>query len=604
MASSKVDLEKFTGKNDFNMWKIKMEALLITQGLGDAIEFENNKDGRGVSSSKTPEEAAEINKRARSAIILSLGDSVIREVAKEKTVVGLWAKLESLYMTKSLANRLYIKKRMFTLRMVEGSSLEEYIDEFNKVCDTLETIDVALDDKGKALLLISSLPKSYENLVDALMYGRQTLIVNAVKSALNTRGLQEKQTHLQNDFPEKQRKPKDSRNQNGDAAVVKEEGYESAGVCVAIENNRKGKWVLDSGCTFHMCPVKTYFTEYQEIDGGRVIMGNNSICRIIGIGNVSLRLHDGSTRVINQVRHVPDLKRNLISLGMLDQIGCKIRLESGQLCVLNGSNLVMKGTRKNGVYILDGEVISGEIGKLEFCEVCVLGKSSRGSFKRSSQKSLDDFSRKVWVYVLKNKDQVFEKIKEWKHLVENQIGQRSKKLRTNNGLEFCNQHFDSFCAAKGITRLRTSKLPKTLWAETLLTTCYLVNLSPSTAISFKTPFEMWYGRPADYGILKAYGCPAYVHISQGKLAPRALKCVFIGYPEGVKGFKVWCTDLNPPRCIVSRDIVFNEGGLIKDSEAAEDENEKSRSKDRLELEVESSVLKNSTEAADSGGANC
>ena len=36
--ASKVDIEKFTRQNDFNMWKIKMEALLITQGLGDAID--------------------------------------------------------------------------------------------------------------------------------------------------------------------------------------------------------------------------------------------------------------------------------------------------------------------------------------------------------------------------------------------------------------------------------------------------------------------------------------------------------------------------------------------------------------------------------------
>ena len=88
MVSSKVDIEKFTGKNNFNMWKIKMEALLITQGLGDAFEPEM-KEGKGVSSSKTPEEFAEIHKKARSTIILSLGDSVIREVAKEKTVAGL-----------------------------------------------------------------------------------------------------------------------------------------------------------------------------------------------------------------------------------------------------------------------------------------------------------------------------------------------------------------------------------------------------------------------------------------------------------------------------------------------------------------------------------
>ena len=55
-----------------------MEDLLITQGLGDAIEPET-KEGKRVSSSKTLEEVAEIHKKVKSTIILSLGDSVIRE---------------------------------------------------------------------------------------------------------------------------------------------------------------------------------------------------------------------------------------------------------------------------------------------------------------------------------------------------------------------------------------------------------------------------------------------------------------------------------------------------------------------------------------------
>ena len=169
---SKVDLEKFTGQNDFNMWKIKMEALLITQGLKEDIDPVSKLEGGEASSSKTLEQVAEIDKKARSTIVLSLGDSVIREVAKEKTVAGLWAKLENLYMTKSLANRLYIKKKMFSLKMIEGASLDEHIDEFNKVCDELETIDEGLNDESKALLLISSLPNSYERFVNALLYGR------------------------------------------------------------------------------------------------------------------------------------------------------------------------------------------------------------------------------------------------------------------------------------------------------------------------------------------------------------------------------------------------------------------------------------------------
>ena len=51
--------------------------------------------------------------------------------------------------------------------------------------------------------------------------------------------------------------------------------------------------------------------------GGRIMMGNNAVCKVIGMGNIHLKLHDGTMRLIRQVRHVPDLKRNLIYLGYL-----------------------------------------------------------------------------------------------------------------------------------------------------------------------------------------------------------------------------------------------------------------------------------------------
>ena len=55
---SKAHLEKFTGQNDFNIWKIKMEALLIAQGLGEAIDPVSKLEGSEASSSKTPEQVA------------------------------------------------------------------------------------------------------------------------------------------------------------------------------------------------------------------------------------------------------------------------------------------------------------------------------------------------------------------------------------------------------------------------------------------------------------------------------------------------------------------------------------------------------------------
>ena len=178
----------------------------------------------------------------------------------------------------------------------------------------------------------------------------------------------------------------------------------------------------------------------------------------------------------------------------------------------------------------------------------------------------------VWVYVLKSKESVLDKFKNWKTLVETQTSRKVRRLRTNNGLEFCNKRFEDFCAQHGIVRHKTvrytpqqngltermnrtlvnkvrcplihSKLPMTLWAETLSTACCIVNRSPSSEINFKTPIELWTGKPADYSNMRVFGCPAYAHIKQGKLEPMALKGVFLGYPEGVKGYKLWLLECN------------------------------------------------------------
>ena len=104
MGSTKYDVEKFTGKNDFGLRRLKPRALLGQQGLEDSLGGENN-----LSSSLSDGEKKQILDKAYRALILWLGDKVLREVSKEKSAAGVWSKLESLYMTKSLANRLFLK---------------------------------------------------------------------------------------------------------------------------------------------------------------------------------------------------------------------------------------------------------------------------------------------------------------------------------------------------------------------------------------------------------------------------------------------------------------------------------------------------------------
>ena len=67
-----------------------------------------------------------------------------------------------------------------------------------------------------------------------------------------------------------------------------------------------------------MCPNKEFFKIFENMNGGKVLLGNNLACKVAGIGTISLKMFDGVTRDLHHVRYVPELKGNLISLGMVD----------------------------------------------------------------------------------------------------------------------------------------------------------------------------------------------------------------------------------------------------------------------------------------------
>ena len=70
---------------------------------------------------------------------------------------------------------------------------------------------------------------------------------------------------------------------------------------------------------------------------------------------------------------------------------------------------------------------------------------------------MDDFSRKVWVYFMKQKSEVFAKFKEWKTETENQTGRKIKYLRSDNEGEYTSNEFTDYCKQEGITRHFTVK---------------------------------------------------------------------------------------------------------------------------------------------------
>ena len=78
---------------------------------------------------------------------------------------------------------------------------------------------------------------------------------------------------------------------------------------------------------------------------GSVLMGNDHPCSIDGVGSVKIRMFDGVIRTLQNVRYIPDMRKNLISLGELDARGYGLVVNEGKMSVSMGENIVIKAMR-------------------------------------------------------------------------------------------------------------------------------------------------------------------------------------------------------------------------------------------------------------------
>lgn len=152
-------------------------------------------------------------------------------------------------------------------------------------------------------------------------------------------------------------------------------------------------------------------------------------------------------------------------------------------------------------------------------------------------------------------------------MVERQFNAKFKIMRSDNARELGGSNLSAeFFASQGIVHqttcvhppqqnsvverkhrhllevsrdlLHQSKFPISYWGECVLTATYLINRYPSKVIRNRTPYEVLFGSTPNYSHLRSFGCLCYdstVSHNMGKFEPRAIPCVFIGYPYGKKG---------------------------------------------------------------------
>ncbi|KAG8498902.1 hypothetical protein CXB51_005261 [Gossypium anomalum] len=599
MASLKYEIPLLDRNTRFALWQIKMQAVLAQMDLEDALLGIDK-----MPSTLTDEEKKRKDRKALTQLHLHLSNEILQDVMKEKTAAALWKRLEQICMSKTLTSKLHMKQRLYAHRLEEGASVHEHLTVFKEILSNLEAMEVQYDKEDLGLILLCSLPPSYSTFRDTILYSRESLTVDEVYDSLTSydkmkhlvvkpdsqgeglivrerqdrntdddRGRTQERNHrgkskgrskssnrgktcnfckkkghiksecykLQNKIKREAANQKGKQPENsGEADVV--EDYSDGELLVASVNDSKvsEEWILDSGCTFHMSPNRDWFTTYETVSEGVVLMGNNASCKIAGVGTIKVKMFDGVVRTLS------DGKEKTAKLYVLQ--GSTV---TGDAAVASSSlsddditklwHMRLGHMSENGMVelskrgLLDGQGIC----KLNFCEHCVFGKQKRVRFTRGIHNTketleyihsdlwgpsrvpsrgganymltfIDDFSRKVWAFFLKQKSDVFSAFKSWKIMIEKQTGKQIKYLRTDNGLEFCSDEFNRLCKSEGIVRhltvrhtpqqngvaermnrtimekvrcmLSNANLPKSFWAEAASTACFLINRSPSVAI--------------------------------------------------------------------------------------------------------------------------
>jgi hypothetical protein len=117
-------------------------------------------------------------------------------------------------------------------------------------------------------------------------------------------------------------------------------------------------WVVDSGASFHATPHKKYFQDYVQGNFGQVYFSDDEPCQIVGMSKVQITQKNGNQWLLKKVRHIPDLRRNLISTGQLESEWCISTFTDKAWKVTKISLVMEKGEKVGTLYLCTGNADS------------------------------------------------------------------------------------------------------------------------------------------------------------------------------------------------------------------------------------------------------
>lgn len=414
MASSTVRIE-LLNKENFDTWKIQMEALLIKNDAwsyvgGDTVKPELIVgDERSVAEVKKWETA---DQKAKSDIILAISPTELKQIKGCTTAREVWNKLSSIYQSKGPARKATLLKQSMLQRMEDDEDVRVYLRKFFDTVDKLCDMEVDINPDLLTVMLLYSLPPCYENFRcaiesrdelptpevlrikiveehdarknDTRITGQDAMIAKRFEKRKNPKEKKGNDTSQKKPFKFKCHRCEKighkaaecrSRAEDSQASTKSPEKVKMADddVCVLtcaqsrdpVEQEavrvkvimQNQRWCLDSGCTAHLCSDPNKFVHFENITDGRLNLANKTSTVINGKGTVHLNTEiEGKSKQLhlNEALHVPDLRSNLLSVSKITDKGFKVIFDDKLAHIIDRDGFTkLEATRINGLYYIN-----------------------------------------------------------------------------------------------------------------------------------------------------------------------------------------------------------------------------------------------------------
>ncbi|CAL1360546.1 unnamed protein product [Linum trigynum] len=331
------------------------------------------------------------------------------------------------------------------MKYKEGKSLADHLNEIQGIVDQLSGMGIKMEDEVVALLVLASLPESWETLKISLTNSAKDGVINMeiVKSGVLNEEMRKRSQGASSSSSQSDLLIVDSRSRGRSEARGSKQRGKSRGksnkfaniqchhckekghirrFCPKFRNERKkGKrdensdddgansvdefnivyeedvvnlttqetsWVVDSGATIHVTSKREFFSSYTPGDFGVVRMGNGNLSKVIGKGEVCLETMNGTKLLLKDVRHVPEMRLNLISVDKLDGEGYCNTFHNGQWKLTRGSLVLAKGKKLSKLYVMEAKISPEIVNSAENGDTIELWHKRLGHMSEKSMAKL------------------------------------------------------------------------------------------------------------------------------------------------------------------------------------------------------------------------